>query len=609
MGEAADPSLLAQARHLLVEESTPSPAIQTAWLSTALACHGRMLERADHDRPAAVELAIAAADLIQRLLRHSNESAIPDWLPVHEEQCCRYGAIWIHELLQEGHPMPQAQTRRALALLERLQQLHPEPVPWITGMRSDLEQALPGSPPQPPDSIYDCIWVSDHPLQAMEELGRWAAAQAPGSTANLQQLVEAASRTRAPHLLQAARERLRSHPPEQPWHSLFALQLEQANGSAAASLRPLARRTLLEQHATSPLWDEHSWRALAGLLHDDPDPLIQETLQNLLRLRAPLEQAHHAGGGTSLESLLAAEGRDPEDARRAAQLYAQCPGLLRRPYAHWADPEAIEASALDPLINCLQQAREQQRGFSLVRLGDGEGLFLCGRRPDLGGAIGNGTAIDERLAAQGGRLEDPEHGLLRRQLAAAVANANWIGIPDVQQCLSGPPDCVSVASGLRLMLSPEQWRQAAPQIVVGGCHVHNALLQAGCYSRPPFTSVQAVIGPSLPQALRDQAHVLWLPIPGEARLRADAFGAHAHYPRVFEQTLAAIAERISPGDLVLVGAGILGKIYCEAVRVQGGIAVDVGSVLDLCSGYGGTRGEYRLHPWLHHAAGTAFRQA
>ncbi len=38
------------------------------------------------------------------------------------------------------------------------------------------------------------------------------------------------------------------------------------------------------------------------------------------------------------------------------------------------------------------------------------------------------------------------------------------------------------------------------------------------------------------------------------------------------------------GDLVLVGAGPCGKVYCDDVREQGGFALDIGSVMDMWAG-------------------------
>jgi hypothetical protein len=142
MGEAGDASLMARARGLLATDQQQHPSLSAELLDTAIACHSRMLDRAEQNRPAAVELAIAGADLLQALQRHSSAEAIPDWVPIHEEQCCRYGALWIDDLLQQGQPLSQEWGRRALALLQRLQELHAEPVPWIELVQGNLQAHL-----------------------------------------------------------------------------------------------------------------------------------------------------------------------------------------------------------------------------------------------------------------------------------------------------------------------------------------------------------------------------------------------------------------------------------------------------------------------------------
>lgn len=112
-------------------------------LNLALACHQRMLELGEHDRAAAVELAIAGADLLQAFQRHTPpDSAVPEWALVHEEQCCRYGAIWMHDQLQQNPGISPQRLQRAIGLLQRLQELHPEPIAWIANMCSDLQQAV-----------------------------------------------------------------------------------------------------------------------------------------------------------------------------------------------------------------------------------------------------------------------------------------------------------------------------------------------------------------------------------------------------------------------------------------------------------------------------------
>ena len=67
-----------------------------------------------------------------------------------------------------------------------------------------------------------------------------------------------------------------------------------------------------------------------------------------------------------------------------------------------------------------------------------------------------------------------------------------------------------------------------------------------------------------------------------------------------------IDDQVGPGQLVLVGGGLLGKIYVGEIQARGGVGIDVGSVIDLCCGHTGHRGEHRLNPFLAKVAAQAF---
>jgi hypothetical protein len=56
-----------------------------------------------------------------------------------------------------------------------------------------------------------------------------------------------------------------------------------------------------------------------------------------------------------------------------------------------------------------------------------------------------------------------------------------------------------------------------------------------------------------------------------------------HYPTYCEW-LSGVLEATAQGNIFLVGAGICGKIYCDAIQRGGGIAIDVGSIFDLWAG-------------------------
>ena len=56
-----------------------------------------------------------------------------------------------------------------------------------------------------------------------------------------------------------------------------------------------------------------------------------------------------------------------------------------------------------------------------------------------------------------------------------------------------------------------------------------------------------------------------------------------HYRKTFPRVLDALRADLR-GTLVLVGAGLLGKIYCDAARNSGAVALDFGSGFDILAG-------------------------
>ena len=61
--------------------------------------------------------------------------------------------------------------------------------------------------------------------------------------------------------------------------------------------------------------------------------------------------------------------------------------------------------------------------------------------------------------------------------------------------------------------------------------------------------------------------------------------AGEHFPRHFENLRDQLKVKFK-GMLFLVGAGLCGKIYCQWIKERGGIALDIGSVMDTWLGFG-----------------------
>ena len=85
------------------------------------------------------------------------------------------------------------------------------------------------------------------------------------------------------------------------------------------------------------------------------------------------------------------------------------------------------------------------------------------------------------------------------------------------------------------------------------------------------------------------------PVPQEAQYATTAGNIHIpatgpHWPDRFEALRGSLA--VEPGQVVLIGAGHLGKSYAHWVKQRGGIGLDVGSIFDAWMGLR-TRGLFK----------------
>lgn len=64
------------------------------------------------------------------------------------------------------------------------------------------------------------------------------------------------------------------------------------------------------------------------------------------------------------------------------------------------------------------------------------------------------------------------------------------------------------------------------------------------------------------------------------------YDGELHYPTQFNKIARwmDVMKQRHPGSLLLVGAGVIGKIYCNWWRDRGGVAMDIGGVMDIFAG-------------------------
>lgn len=209
-----------------------------------------------------------------------------------------------------------------------------------------------------------------------------------------------------------------------------------------------------------------------------------------------------------------------------------------------------DTDAASQLLGIIRQHVVDRRGFSMIRLGDGEGQFM----------------------RQGAHKQPQAHDAFLQSLN----NADILGLPREDMCTGEYRDAI------KCLMPATVRRLIAGEILLTDCHCHYALEQAGLSD---FLKEQDHIGFIGGRDLRDffgnsVTSFVWYPTPLEG------------VPRDQSEVLESIIGSVSvphAGAVFLVGAGIFGKIYCEFIKQQGGVALDIGALADLWSGLRHTR--------------------
>lgn len=208
-------------------------------------------------------------------------------------------------------------------------------------------------------------------------------------------------------------------------------------------------------------------------------------------------------------------------------------------------------------------------GFSLIRLGDGEGRLLAW--PDKISL----KLMSRRLTYWFGHIafNDADIAAMQAILATAIDQADVLGL-----C---PPE-----RGHWARVPRRYVRQIGRMNAGSVCSaaIHRELWAQGELDRIAEACERIVI-----ITCRDVCHglqtrysrdVLWIDVPEEGHTSQQATDHWQQFSRIE----AEIAKCAGPGVLVLVGAGVLGKAYTTTAAYCGAVALDIGSVFDGWSG-------------------------
>ena len=226
---------------------------------------------------------------------------------------------------------------------------------------------------------------------------------------------------------------------------------------------------------------------------------------------------------------------------------------------------------LRTVVERAEVALRTQTGFSLVRLGDGEGPMLCWPEIQRPGEMA--TVLTTWFGR--GDLPDADLQVIADGLRRAVLSADVVGLPTRYQ-LTRSPRYGMVFEAIerhRLCSSSQlftdsgahwylQWSGALAYLLRG----RDYLGIIGCRD----------IGPQIADAFGLGSVQTYL-VRGEHSFPGSV--SAPHWPAGFKEVMEQL-ETVRPGMAFLVGAGVLGKIYCDRIKARGGVALDVGSILD-----------------------------
>jgi hypothetical protein len=258
-------------------------------------------------------------------------------------------------------------------------------------------------------------------------------------------------------------------------------------------------------------------------------------------------------------------------------------------------------SKVTTIADSIARALDLGTGFSLIRLGDGEGRVLGYRSAFNEYHILDGVLNYQYGAGSIGLMmqRNPENWIhlaaldLQEKLQTAIAHSSALAIPGQNWLVEGAPfmgryaSAISVLDGIRLFQGESTQifethflrEKKVSDVFFNQCFQQaRRIVQLGSADAANHLSEAYNLDSSQISFIKTMPHATF-PIGN-----VEDFGLYPDHYLEIEKTIASYGDL--RGSMFLVGAGILGKWFCELIRRQGGVGLDVGSLYDKWLGAG-----------------------
>jgi hypothetical protein len=249
------------------------------------------------------------------------------------------------------------------------------------------------------------------------------------------------------------------------------------------------------------------------------------------------------------------------------------------------------------IVEKIQLAITNKKGFSFVRLGDGEGNILGLQLSDLLDMSRRHANEISQLQFGKGVLSQADQELLSAYLMDSMRSVDVLGImsplsllrriethelPFARQLAGNIMNYRVLYEKFNAQFNDFEYIDSA---INYDPYWENEVLQIALNS-----ACIGIVGPH-PEAVdyfkdRQIDDVLYFNIPGERKYFP---GEASHFHDVFPAIVSALSGQDFSGRVFLVGGGLLGKYYCHLIKACGGVALDIGSTMDRICGHSFTR--------------------
>lgn len=257
--------------------------------------------------------------------------------------------------------------------------------------------------------------------------------------------------------------------------------------------------------------------------------------------------------------------------------------------------------SIDTVYSSVMNKLTSGEGFSVVRFYDGEGAFYKAE-------YWSSSLIKERMTYYFGKGDYSKEDVLflKKIILASLESTDIVGVPNLDivddiidftavyadSRIENLPsikrrynESIDCNSAWRILSSFELAVNALYSEKIGFCtkDIHYDLLLSGNLYK--ILNKVSKVNIITSQPVRKYLEILFnldvieYKIPSRA-IDASSMKGTNHYPNRFEELTKELASKSLNGELFLIGAGPLGKSYCDTVKKQGGVAIDLGAVFD-----------------------------